>query len=606
MCGIAGTIHYRLSKESFTQELDKIKHRGPDGYGVWNSEDGEVWMGHRRLAIIDTDSRSNQPMIFDNRYVIVFNGEIYNYLELRKEMEQAGTVFTTTSDTEVLLKLMIQKGPVALERLNGMWAFALYDRVEKTMFFSRDRIGKKPLYIIHEHDRFAFASEMKSLYCFLNQLEYNREMIDFSVAHFMDAETEEQTIIKGIKKFPAGCYGVYKNGTFTVQRYYFPEELLLQKKKHKRFEEAVEEFASLFESSCSLRMRSDVPVGSALSGGIDSGFVVSTISKLGFSHAGYKALVSSFPGSFLDETTDAFKVARNAGVPVEAVVVNPDVDPGHILEAVYQFEDIAGTAPIPFYQLYKAFRERNVVVTLDGHGSDELFGGYSFDLYSKLADDFPHIMKMRHTLNTIDKMYGFQNRVTIKQTIPHFKGELLKRIRRQKIMSVLKNERRLDQTLFHSTFKGMLPTLLRNYDKYSMQAGVEVRMPFLDYRIIAFAFSLPNEYKVRNGFTKAIVRKAAEPIVPASILANKVKTGWSSPLGEWFGGPWKQWLLDEVHSTAFTNCDLVNHAEILQRMNYFFTTKQEHGLAQDLWLQLQPYLIEKANRKFINSNSKQA
>jgi asparagine synthase (glutamine-hydrolysing) len=603
MCGIFGTVNYRISREEFQHQLDKIKHRGPDGYGIWENKDGYVKLGHRRLAIIDTDSRSNQPMLFGNRYAIVFNGEIYNYIEIKKELLQKGVKFVTESDTEVLFQLLLLEGPSALNKLNGMWSFVLYDEQEQRFFMSRDRLGKKPLYFIQENDQFAFASEMKSLYYFLNELEYNREMVDCSVVNFMNAEKEEQTIIKGIKKFPAGCYGYYQNGKLTTQRYYFPEQLLLQKKKHKRFEAAVEEFTSLFQSACSLRMRSDVPVGSALSGGIDSGFVVSTISKLGFSHAGYKALVSSFPGSFLDETTDAFKVANNAGVPVEAVIVNPDVDPGRILEAVYQFEDIAGTAPMPFYQLYKAFRERNVVVTLDGHGSDELFGGYSFDLYSKLADDFPHILKMRHTLNTIDKMYGFQNQITIKETIPHFKGELLKRIRRQGIMNVLTNERRYNQTLFHSTFKGMLPTLLRNYDKYSMQAGVEVRMPFLDYRIIAFAFSLPNEYKVRNGFTKAIVRKAAEPIVPASILANKVKTGWNSPLGEWFAGPWKQWLLDEVHSTAFTNCDLIDQDDILKRVDHFLTANQEQGPAQDLWLRLQPYLIEKANRKyFLNTN----
>jgi asparagine synthase (glutamine-hydrolysing) len=605
MCGIAGSIGYQLSAEAFAKELHKMEHRGPDGFGIWNSADGDVWLGHRRLAIIDTDARSNQPMLFGNRYVIVYNGEIYNYIELRKELEQEGVVFTTASDTEVLLHLIIRKGPSALLRLNGMWAFALYDREEQTLFLSRDRLGKKPLYIVEENNRLAFASEMKSLYHFLNGLDYNREMIDFSVHHFMDAETREDTIIKGIKKFPAGCYGVYSKGVLKTERYYFAEALLGKKKKYRSFEEAVEAFKELFESSCSLRMRSDVPVGSALSGGIDSGYVVSTISKLGFAHAGYKALVSSFPGSFLDETKDAFTVAQNAGVPVEAMVVNPDVDPNHLLEAIYQFEDIAGTAPLPFFQLYKGFRHREVVVTLDGHGSDELFGGYSFDLYQKLADDFPHLVKMKNTLNTIDKMYGFNNQITLQQTIPYFKSEMLKRIRKKQIHRLFSNEQEYRSKLFHSTFKGMLPTLLRNYDKYSMQAGVEVRMPFLDYRIVEFAFTLPDAYKVRNGFTKAIVRKAAAPIVPASILNNKVKTGWNSPLGEWFAGPWKQWLQDELHSTDFYNCDLILQDDVRQCAEQFFQTKQEQGAATQLWLKLQPYLIEKANKQyFLNQHHK--
>ena len=145
-----------------------------------------------------------------------------------------------------------------------------------------------------------------------------------------------------------------------------------------------------------------------------------------------------------------------------------------------------------------------------------------------------------------------------------------------------------------------MQTLLRNYDKYSMSAGVEIRMPFLDYRIIEFAFSLQNDYKLRNGFTKAIVRKAAEPIVPEHILKNKVKTGWNSPMGEWFAGPWKQWLLDETSSTEFRNCNLINQADMLARCEQFFKTGMEHGAGQDLWVRLQPYLIEKANKQFSN------
>lgn len=605
MCGIYGTIHIKTEREAFVQQLNKMQHRGPDGYGVWQSKDETVWLGHRRLAIIDTDARSNQPMRFDDRYVIVFNGEIYNYIEIRKELEKEGIVFQTGSDTEVLLKLMILKGPSALSSLNGMWSFVIYDQQEKSFFLCRDRMGKKPLYYLHEGERFAFSSEMKNLVCYLDQLTYDKEMIDVSVQHPFDAEVMEQSIIHGIKKFPAGSYGIFSNGKLTVNRYYFPEQLLEQKNPFRNYHEAVEEFKTLFASSCKLRMRSDVPVGSALSGGIDSSYVVSTIAQMGFAkEGGYKALVSSFPGSFLDETADAFHIASNAGVAVEPVVVQTDLDPDHLLHAVYHFEEIAGTSPIPFFQLYQGFRNRNVVVTLDGHGSDELFGGYSFDLYPKLKDDFPDIFQMRSTLDTIDKMYGQQNHISLQQTLPHFKGELLKKIRQKDWFFPFAKENYFKQQLFHSTFKGILPTLLRNYDKYSMYAGVEVRMPFLDYRIIEFAFSLPNNYKFRNGFSKAIVRRAARGIVPEPILNNKVKTGWNSPMGEWFAGPWKQWLQDEIHSVDFTNCDLIDRQDIVSKVDQFYSSKQEHGAGQDLWLQLQPFLIEKANRKYINSNSK--
>lgn len=601
MCGIYGTINIQTEREAFIHELNKMQHRGPDGYGVWQSKDEVVWLGHRRLAIIDTDARSNQPMIFNDRYAIVFNGEIYNYIEIREELLKAGVQFHTSSDTEVLLQLMIHKGPDALSSLNGMWSFVIYDEQEKTIFLSRDRIGKKPLYYIHDGERFAFSSEMKNLVCYLKHFEYDKAFMDFSVKQVIDTEVSDQTYIKGIKKFPAGSYGMFAKSALTIKRYYFPEQLLQQENPYRNFHEAVEQFKELFESSCRLRMRSDVPVGSALSGGIDSSYLVSTIAQLGFAkQTGYKALVSSFPGSLLDETADAILIANNAGVAVEPVVVQPDVDPDHLLKAVYHFEEIAGTSPIPFFQLYQGFRDRNVVVTLDGHGSDELFGGYSFDLYEKLKDDFPNIFRMRNTLDVIDKMYGNNNHVSLKQTIPHFKAEALRRKNANELFNSFGKEYYYKLKLYHSTFKGILPTLLRNYDKYSMAAGVEVRMPFLDYRIIEFAFSLPNDYKLREGFSKAIVRSAAKKIVPEHILNNKVKTGWNSPMGEWFAGPWKQWLLDEVASVDFRNCDMVDQEKIRASVISFFSSKEDQGSGQDLWVKLQPYLIEKANKKFMD------
>lgn len=603
MCGILGTIGYKISTEQFTHQLNKIQHRGPDGYGVWKNEEGSVQLGHRRLAIIDTDSRSNQPMTFDNRYHIVFNGEIYNYIELREDLQKKGVQFVTASDTEVLLKLMILDGPAALSRLNGMWAFAIHDALEQTLFISRDRLGKKPLYYIHKGEQFAFASEMKSLYACLDEFVYDQEFIRYAVTNPFDNERKAETLVKNIFKFPAGCYGTYKKGKLEIDRYYFPEQLLHQTPAHKNFDEAVEQFRELFESSCKLRMRSDVPVGSALSGGIDSGFVVSTLGKMGYGKSGdYTALVASFPGSELDETDAALQVAAHAGVNAEKVVVQTDLHPDQILKAVYDFEEIYLTAPITFFQSYSGFRKKGIVVTLDGHGGDELFGGYPFDMDRKLKDDFPNIFKMRNTLNTIQNMYGRNEETQMNEVLPYFKGELLQTIKKKNPLSLFEKEKYYRDQLFHSTFKGILPTLLRNYDKYSMHAGVEVRMPFLDYRIVAFAFTLPNAYRVRNGFSKAIVREAAKGIVPQAILQTKLKSGWNSPMGEWLGGVWKEWLLDELHSTAFSNCDLIDTNQLQQQAEAFYNSgSHEHVHGQQLWLQLQPYLIEKANKAFALS-----
>ena len=600
MCGIFGTVNYRISREDFQVQLDKIKHRGPDGFGIWENKSGSVKLGHRRLAIIDTDSRSNQPMLFGNRYAIVFNGEIYNYIEIKKELQQKGISFVTESDTEVLLHLLLQEGPHALNKLNGMWSFVLYDEQEQSFLMSRDRIGKKPLYYIHEGEQFAFASEMKSLYKLLPSLYYNKEFISYALANPMDNEQLADTLIHGIKKFPAGSYAVLKNGELHIKQYYFPEALLDQKPLYKSFEEATEQFTELFESACTLRMRSDVPVGSALSGGIDSGFVVSTLGKLGFGEGGgYTALVASFPGSYLDETKEALQVAANAGIDAVNVTIQPDLDTAHILKAIYDFEELYLAPPITFFQSYQGFRDKGIVVTLDGHGGDELFGGYPFDLDAKLKDDFPNLWKMKDTLSMINRMYGKDADAEMGDSWVQFKTELVRRKRTKGIASVFNNESHYRKKLFHSTFYGILPTLLRNYDHYSMHAGVEVRMPFLDYRIIAFAFSLPNEYKVRNGFSKAIVREAAKPIVPANILTNKVKTGWNSPMGEWLSGGWKQWILDEIHSSDFNSCTLINAKDMQKRINEYYQRGWfDQSTSQDLWLQLQPYFLEKANKQF--------
>ena len=598
MCGIFGTVNFNISEDTFKSRLDLLKHRGPDGFGVWSSDDQCIRIGHRRLAIIDKSKKADQPMLLNDRYIFSFNGEVYNYIELRNDLTKEGVAFTTNSDTEVLLKLLIKKGPEALNLINGVWAFVLYDKQENSLLISRDRIGEKPLYFINKNNQLAFASEMKSLYNCLDQFNYNSAYINKCINNLYGSNAAADTIVENISMFPAGYYAYYKEGALDCKQYYFPKKLLEQKPYIGNLNEATDEFLALFKSSCQLRMRSDVPIGSSLSGGIDSGLVLSTISRFisknNYSHTG---VISSFPNSILDETELAIKIAKNTNANYLTVKVNPDYTPNQLLKSVYDFEDISGTSSLPFYQTYQAFRNNNIIVTLDGHGGDELFGGYSFDLPSKISDDFPNLFKIQNTLQTIENMNG--NKKVIKMGLAwlYLKQEFNKR--KEDPDYDENNSNNYAKKLHQSTFSGILPSLLNNYDKYSMQAGVEIRMPFLDYRIIEFAFKLPNHFKINNGFSKVLLRKASVGLLPNQVINNKLKLGWNSPMGEWFDGIWKEWILDEINSIDFINCTLINPKEITNMVQSFILKgdKDQHT-GQMIWLKLQPYLIQKANKLF--------
>ncbi|MBC7511407.1 MAG: asparagine synthase (glutamine-hydrolyzing), partial [Ferruginibacter sp.] len=317
MCGILGKIPGD-NIEVFKASLNLLQHRGPDGYGVWQGNENEILLGHRRLSIIDLSENGKQPMVWNDRYVITFNGEIYNYIEIKKELEQKGLFFKTQSDTEVLLALFALEGSNGLQRLNGMWAFAIYDLQEKTLFLSRDRMGKKPLFYIQKGAMFAFASEMKALYPFLQHVEPNDAVIDIAKQNMFAYEATEHCLIKGIKRFPAASFGIYKNGQLRINNYWQPIDHLITVPK--RYSDQVAMFRDLFIDACKIRMRSDVRVGTALSGGIDSSATISTMSYISknlpgeYSRDWQHAFVASFPGSVLDETAQAKQVAPNIGV----------------------------------------------------------------------------------------------------------------------------------------------------------------------------------------------------------------------------------------------------------------------------------------------------
>jgi asparagine synthase (glutamine-hydrolysing) len=601
MCGILGVLP-SAEAVKFKKALNTLTHRGPDGFGVWEDEYQRATLGHRRLSILDLSDNAKQPMEWADRYVITFNGEIYNYIELRAELEKKEICFKTQSDTEVLLALYYLEGSDCLKKLNGMWAFAIYDKQEGTLFLSRDRMGKKPLFYMMQNGVFVFASEMKALYPYLENVAADAVLIEEAKLNMFCYENTDRCLIKGIKRFPAASYAIYKNGELKIDTFWKPLNHLISVPI--RYDAQVEMFRELFIDACKIRMRSDVPVGTALSGGIDSSATISTMAYISkhmqgeYSRDWQHAFVASFPGSFLDETAEARKVAENIGINATYLTIDPLKDIDKLFYYSYMFEEFYLTSPIPFIQLYGKIKASGTTVTLDGHGSDELFGGYPFDLKPKINDDFPNPFKIRSTLQTIEDGVGSMQAISKGRVFLEYKNIAKKRAADLYNGQGNKNNNGLDclnRQLYQSSFETILPTLLRNYDRYSMINGVEIRMPFLDHRIVSFAFSIPSSSKVRNGYTKAIVRDAMKEFFPDSIRLLKRKIGFNTPFTEWLKGPLNEWVMDQMNSADFKNASFINPARVQHKIESLINDPAASFLdGEEAWKSLMPFVWEKS------------
>lgn len=589
MCGILG-VAGKIEQSSFKICLDTISHRGPDGYGIW-SEEG-ITLGHRRLAIIDLSDNGKQPMHVLDRYVITFNGEIYNYREIKKELEQKGVKFFSASDTEVLVHAYHYWGQDCVNKFNGMWAFAIYDRSERTIFLSRDRMGKKPLFYITRNGFFAFASEMKALYPLLDNIQINYELVQKAKDNVFCYETTPYCLIKDIYRFPAASNGLYQD-ELKISKYWEPLDTLISVPKN--YKDQVEQFRELFIDACRIRMRSDVPVGTALSGGLDSSATISTMAYVAnnihtddYSKDWQHAFVASFPGSEIDETKYAREVVDYINIPATYLEIDPLKNIEKLDYYTYLFEEFYLTSPIPFIQLYGEVKKHGTTVTLDGHGSDELFGGYPFDMFEKIKDDYPDIFEMNRTIRTYldSKKEAYTKWDSWRHTLHHFrKGGA-------KLSGGLGA---FNSQLYKSSFETALPTLLRNYDRYAMINSVEIRMPFLDHRIVSFAFSIPANAKVRNGYTKAIVRDAMKGFMPDSIAYRKDKIGFNSPFSDWIRGKLKPWINDIIQSNEFRQSHLIDHNEVIANVKKVIDSPvSNYQAGEKAWISLMPYFWEKS------------
>lgn len=594
MCGIFGCIG-KMHKEEAYKCISQIAHRGPDALGVEQLE-GAVF-AHARLSILDVSDAANQPMPdITGRYWIVFNGEIYNYIELRDTLIEMGYQFKTQSDTEVILYAYIEWGEDFQDRCNGMWALAIWDNLEKRLFLSRDRFGVKPLFYYIQDNNFYFASEMKAFFPVMRIRKPNYKIFDRKQYSLYEATRE--CSIEGIYRFPAGSSAFYVKENLIIKKWWETLEHLIDVPEN--YFEQVELFRDLFIDSCKIRMRSDVPIGTALSGGVDSGSVfgaMSYVARKGDLHMcdnWQNAFVASMPGSAIDETADAAVAAGYVGIEPHNVIVTPDIGADELMRYLYLCEDPYTTSPVAFIQTYGAIRENGIKVTLDGHGADELFGGYGIDI-TYAMNDADNIQQQKMVVETYNNASGAKENVPFEKLVSQLRYADYERQVNIKNRDVWPKMDQMNRKLYIQSHKEMLPTLLRCYDRYSMANGVEIRMPFMDYRIVSFAFSIPWHSKIRNGYSKAIVRDMAAPFMSSTILKKKRKTGFNSPMGEWFNSGLREFLLDIVSSRDFIECDLVNPVLTKAMVGEFFQQKKSDlDSANAIWRAIVPYLWKMA------------
>ncbi|MBS1652574.1 MAG: asparagine synthase (glutamine-hydrolyzing) [Bacteroidetes bacterium] len=538
MCGIAGILKFNnepVTVQELKSMTDIIIHRGPDGEGQWINQKLNIGLGHRRLSIIDLSENAKQPMHYANcRYSITFNGEIYNYIELKEGLKKKGFTFNSDSDTEVLLALYHFKKEECLQDIDGMFAFAIWDEVEQVLFCARDRFGEKPFHYYYDNNKFVFASEIKQFWQAGIEKNINSEkLLNYIQNGIIDEENNiTKTFYKNILRLDAAHYlRITSGNTISINKYWSintSTPVFLG-----TIECAAENFLDLFKNSIRLRLRSDVPVGSSLSGGLDSSSIVMLIDALKGNEIKQNTFSARFKGFAKDEgkhIEEVVKACKN--VLVHYTWPDKDYFEKAFNKVTYHQDEPYGSASIVAqYAVMEIAKQNNVTVLLDGQGADEQLGGYS--PYYKLYLDELFLYNQRLFKTEFKAYQAFHQESNNYTPITETLRMKLGRYRRKLLNQPLPYKNNLKNALTQHTTHCGLKELLRYADRNSMAHSREVRLPFLSHKLVEFIFSLPDEYKLNNGWTKFILRKAMDNILPNSICWRVDKIGYEPPQNDW-------------------------------------------------------------------------
>lgn len=629
MCGILGIKHYGNGKlpnlQIFNEALETMKHRGPDGRSIATISEN-IMLGHVRLSIIDISAASTQPMHYNNDYWLTFNGEIYNYLEIKQTLQDEGVEFFSDGDAEVLLQSYVKWGPDCVEKLNGMWSFAIYDRRRDILFCSRDRFGEKPFYFSQCNGNFIFSSEIKAIL----KLEPNlAEPYLRPIANFCRSSVGAQharTWFKNIFRLQPGHNLILQGDKVNISRYWsYPSG----KTKSHSFEDAIDKYRALFEDSVRLRMRSDVPIGVTLSSGLDSSSIACVMQKndpsvyysftarpIGEQPLMREQHIYTESDGIIDETIGALQLAESLGFRPKVIDIDYQNFLDDLSEIIWHLESgNSSPAVVPCFHIFRAAKS-HVSVVLEGQGADELLGGYlangilfhicDLAREGKFVEAFLNLIEFQRTYKISfgiimfvrlmsNKLPFLAKLYQIKSGLGRLYGPLLRdqRFERDYPEYTPKNKNdRLTNSL-QEQHSGGLVNLLHYGDAVSMASGIETRQPFLDHRLVEFVWQLPGSFKIRLGKSKALHREAMRNLVPGRIIDDPVKFGFSCPVSEQFrklGGPKNP--VDVLLSEKSLSRGLFVRKELEKVIRDHQTGKRDHGtllfrlLCTELWFRI--------------------
>ena len=519
MCGIAGILSPFDREQDLEQMLNLQKHRGPDHTGRFR-DNGFACLGHNRLSIIDLSEAANQPFTDNSgRYKLVFNGEIYNYLELREELKSIYE-FRTQSDTEVLIAAYKHYGKNCLDKLNGMFSFAIWDTKEKSFFAARDRFGVKPFYYANNSEEFFFASEIKSLTGILKNIEPSLKVWANYFA-YGSYGLPNQTFFQNIFQLPAGHFLIYKDGELKIEQWYNFVEHVQKVKVNNDLEKTKAEYFDLLKDSVYLRFRANVEVGFNISGGVDSSLLLALVNQYE-NRENIKAFTFYTGNERYDELPWVEKMISKTKNPLSKIRLDfNEVEELSKTISDIQDEPFGGIPTLAYSKIFRQARRDNVLVLLDGQGMDEQWAGYDY--------------------------YGSDPTATIqgqKENFSPFKinclsRDLLKIAEKPVYPEPFDNQ--LQNLQYRDLFYTKIPRALRFNDRISMAAGTELREPFLDYRLVEFAFAQPEQFKIKGSVHKYLLRELVKELVPSDI-SYAPKRPLQTPQREWLGDELNIWV----------------------------------------------------------------